>query len=295
MLKFLRPSKNKTQGGPDPAASTLNRLSISPELPITIRLINELPENAKQRIYRSLIPRELLSKFGIDPITWKGPDNEKYVTLKAKSGGIDVYLEARSPFDPDDPFFAIELADNQFNRMDLNLLILSDPNGQRFATDVDGEGRATLFGTMRRNLVAEEKAALAGLAPGQIRRGLRGSAEVLHQLDTFLNVLGHRSLSLEPLTYSSAWLFERRGYAYIQGHQLMDQIHREFQPGGLLHTALDESSPFRSADQWQTVRGRAWAIHDGILDAIGANWDGFRMVRQVGHRANVNTFPDAVY
>ncbi|HET6446587.1 MAG TPA: hypothetical protein VFI27_18610 [candidate division Zixibacteria bacterium] len=295
MLKYLRPSKNITQGEPDPAASTLKRLSISPELPITIRLINELPDNAKQRIYRSLIPRELLSKFGIDPITWKGPDNERYVTLKAETGGIDVYLEARSPFDPEDPFFAIELSDNKFNRMDLNLLILSDPNGQRFATDIDGEGRATLFGTMRRNLVAEEKAALAGLAPGQIRRGLRGSAEVLHQLDTFLNVLGHRSLSLEPLTYSSAWLFERRGYAYIQGHQLMDQIHREFQPGGLLHAALDESSPFRTADQWQTVRGRAWAIHDGILEVLGANWDGLRMVRQVGHRANVNTFPDAVY
>ena len=54
-------------------------------------------------------------------------------------------------------------------------------------------------------------------------------------------------------------------------------------------------TPFRRPDQWQTVRGRAWAIHDGILEVIGKRWDGLRMLKQLGRHAGVNTFPDAVY
>jgi hypothetical protein len=106
--------------------------------------------------------------------------------------------------------------------------------------------------------------------------------------------MGQRAYFLEPLTYASAWVFEKRGFAYVRGHKLMDTIHHEFQPGGALHKALD-GSPFRKTDQWNSVRGRAWAIHDGILDAIDARWDKLRMVKQVGKHAGVNTFPGAVY
>jgi len=100
---------------------------------------------------------------------------------------------------------------------------------------------------------------------------------------------------MDPLTYASAWIFERRGCAYVRGHKLMDDIHREFQPGGLLYQALTGESPFRQPDQWNSVRGRAWAIHDGILEVIDARWDNLRMIKQVGKHAGVETFPDAVY
>jgi hypothetical protein len=43
------------------------------------------------------------------------------------------------------------------------------------------------------------------------------------------------------------------------------------------------------------VRGRAWAIHDGILKALDANWDNIRMVKQIGRQAGVETFPGAKY
>jgi hypothetical protein len=162
MLKYLRPGKRKARTEPDPVASTLRRLSIAPDLPISLRSINELPENAKQRIYRSLIPRDLLIRYDLDPITWKGPDKETYGSLKAKPGSGVVYLKARSPFDPDDPFYVLEISDNKFNRIDLNLIVLSDPDGERFDTDVDSAGKSTLFGTVRRNLVAEERAARSG-------------------------------------------------------------------------------------------------------------------------------------
>jgi hypothetical protein len=118
---------------------------------------------------------------------------------------------------------------------------------------------------------------------------------VFQHVEAFLVTSGHVAYFVEPLTYVSAWLFERRGFAYVRGHKLMDDINREFEPGGRLRLALDGSSPFRQPDQWQTVRGRAWAIHDGILEAIDASWDSLRMIKRVGNHAGVETFPGASY
>ena len=100
--------------------------------------------------------------------------------------------------------------------------------------------------------------------------------------------MAHHAFFLEPLSYVSAWIFEKRGFAYTKGHQLMDIIHKEFQPGGELNKALDGSTPFRQPDQWQTVRGRAWAIHDGIL---GEPFTEVTMYKRIGKPAEVNTAP----
>jgi hypothetical protein len=206
-----------------------------------------------------------------------------------------VGLSVRKPGNPADEFLTLELHDNALNGIDLNFLLLQDPDAPRFATDRDEDGKPTLFGTARRNLAAEEEAKAAGLAPAQVRRGLGASRPVLQHVEAFLVTSGHAAFFLEPLTYASAWLFERRGFAYVRGHKLMDDIHREFDPGGRLHEALDGSSPFRQPDQWRTVRGRAWAIHDGILETIDANWNSLRMIKRVGHHAGVETFPNANY
>jgi hypothetical protein len=271
------------------------QLAQDSSLPITLRQINGLPENAQRRIYRNLLPPRLVGSFSIDPITWKDLEGNTlvYLETKAESGKMDLSVRT-SPKEEDD-FIFIGLADNSFNGIDLELLVLSDPNAPRFQTDRDEIGKPTHFGTARRNLVEEERAMRAGLAPGQVRRGLGGSRLVLGNLDTFMTALGHRAYFLEPLTYVSAWLFERRGFAYVRGHKLMDDIQQGFQPGGCLHNALDGSSPFRQPELWRTVRGRAWAIQDGILEVMEARWDGLRMVKQVGRDAGVETFPDAIY
>ncbi len=135
----------------------------------------------------------------------------------------------------------------------------------------------------------------AGLAPGQTRAGLRASSEVFSHLESFLTLLAHHAYFLEPLSYASAWVFERRGFAYVRGHKLMDEIHEEFQPEGRLNRELNESTSFRAQDHWNSVRGRAWAIHDGILDAMDARWDGLRMIKQVGRNAGADTFPGGEY
>jgi hypothetical protein len=135
----------------------------------------------------------------------------------------------------------------------------------------------------------------AGLAPGQVRAGLRASRLAVQHLEAFMALLGHQIYYGEPLTYAAAILFERRGFSYVSGKRLMEKINREFQPGGDLRQALDGSNPFRQPVQAETIRGRAWAIHDGILDVIGERWDHIRMAKRIGRKAGTNTFPDAVY
>lgn len=295
MFKYLRLKSEPQPTTPDPGSISVNELMGDYTLPISIRTINNLPLPAKQRIYRILIPSALLARFDIHPLTWRGPAGEGYVHLKAEPDTNVVNLSVRDTLDCSDVFFCVELADNAYNGIDLNLLLLNDPASPRFQTDYDDEGHNTLFGTVHRNRAEEERAMRAGLAPGQIRASLGASPSTFERIEAVLAFLGHRALSLEPLTYASAWVFEKRGLAYVRGHKLMDDIHTEFQPGGRLHKALDGSTPFRQPAQWRTVRGRAWAIHDGILSAIDATWNGLRMVKQIGQHANVCTFPEAMY
>lgn len=285
---------------PEPVVPNLGRITLSllegdPSTPFTIKQINELPENIKRRVYRNLIPPLLLTRFDIDPITWRGVNKEPRVFLTAGSGSDKVFISARTSPSDEDEFFALELADNMLNGIDLNLLLLNDPSSPRFNIDRDEHGNPTMFGAVRRNRGEETRAKEAGLAPGQVRNSLSASKLALDQIDAFLSAIGQRAYFLEPLTYASAWVFEKRGFAYVRGHKLMATVHDEFQPGGALHKTLDGSSPFRQPSQWDTVRGRAWAIHDGVLDALESNWDKLRMVRQIGKNAGVNTFPGAVY
>ena len=295
LWKYLQVRRQPEPVVPSEGGLTAEQLARDPSLPITLRQINNLPENAGRRVYRALIPPGLLTRFGIDPVTWKGPNGDQLVELSTDSQAGIVHLLVRQAASTSDGFLRMELADNVINGIDLHWLVIHDPDSPHFGTDYDEMGRPTLFGTARRNLVEEERAMQAGLAPAQVRVGLRGSKLVLQHIEAFLATCGHRAYFLEPLTYVSAWVFERYGFAYVRGHKLMDDIHDEFQLGGRLYQTLDGSTPFRQPDQWRTVRGRAWAIHDGILSAIGETWNGLRMVKQVGRHAGVETFPGAEY
>ncbi len=295
MFRNLRLKREPQKFAPDPLQISIDEIISDPSIPVSIRSINNLPENAKRRLYRSLIPLGLLTRFGVNPRTWRGPNGEEQVELIADPQSGLVKLSAWVGQARDDPFYTVQLEDNSLNGIDLDLLVLSDPHAERYQTDTDEGGAPTEFGTVRRNLAAEEQALRAGLAPGQTRAGLRASSGVFGHLEGFLTLLAHHAYFLEPLSYASAWIFERRGFAYVRGHQLMDQIQQEFQPGGALHAELDGSTPFRADHQWNSVRGRAWAIHDGILEAIEQRWDGLRMIKQVGRHAGVETFPQAAY
>ena len=295
MFRRLRVKTTPKKVGADPDSISINQLIGDASLPVSIKALNSLPDNPKLRLYRTLIPIQVLAKFDINPRTWKNPDKQPQVKLVAEKGTNLVKISAWYGENPQNEFFYLELSDNSYNGIDLNFLIANNPTQEKFQTDIDDQGRETLFGTVHRNLAEEEKAMQAGLAPGQIRAGLRCSQIAMNHIETFLTMMAQHAFFLEPLTYVSAWIFERRGFAYVKGHKLMDTIHKEFQPGGVLHNALDGSTPFRQPGQWKTVRGRAWAIHDGILEVFDNKWDDLRMIKQVGRNAAVNTFPDAVY
>ncbi|MEM6529193.1 MAG: hypothetical protein AAF653_12925, partial [Chloroflexota bacterium] len=155
--------------------------------------------------------------------------------------------------------------------------------------DVDHNGNPTSFGTASRNIPAEIAAMQAGLAPGQVRSGLRVFSQLVPPFEAFIERMGHDMFLIEPLAYHNAVVFERYGFSYVRGLREMKQIHQQFQPGGALHAKLTADNPFRLPDAWRTVRQRSWAIHDGIL---GHPFTGFQMYKRIGHHAGVQTFPD---
>ena len=128
----------------------------------------------------------------------------------------------------------------------------------------------------------------AGLAPGQVRRGLRLLDAVMERVEAFGVLLGHDTVLVEPLAYHNAIMFERHGFYYMQGQREMEWIHSAFSEGGELWMKLDDSLPFRHPDAARSIRGRSWAVHDGIL---GQPWDGVTMIRRLGTRHAVRTAP----
>jgi len=258
----------------------------------SIHQINQLLENTKVGIYRQLLPKAILEKFSIDPDSLCDASGNKVVTFTCPAESRLVEIDVRPEAGFRDPLLYLELTDTRLNQIEVLLFIVNDPSSERFDTDRDWRGERTMFGTLRRNIPEELRAMRAGLAPGQVRRGLRSSRTLMPLFEGFVRRLGHEYYLMEPLAYHNAILFERLGFNYVQGLRKMEWIHSAFQPGGGLHQSLDGSTPFRQPDAWRTARGRSWAIHDGIL---GEAWRGIRMYKRVDRRAGVDTFPDGLY
>ena len=132
----------------------------------------------------------------------------------------------------------------------------------------------------------------AGLTPGQVRHGARLSRRLTTNFEEFVVQLGHDRFHVRPLAYHNAILFERYGFSYALGKGKMEWIQKEFEPGGILFERLDGSTPFRQPGQEKSVRGRSWAIYDGIL---GEPFTDVRMYKRIGIHAGVSTFPHAAW
>ena len=140
----------------------------------------------------------------------------------------------------------------------------------------------------------------AGLFPGQARKGLGLTREVVSVLQFFSRILDIKSVRLEALFYHNAITYERLGFSYFSRFAQMKRIHELFQPGERLFHKLDHSTPFRKPEFAHTVRGRSWAIHDGILDEIDDDvleegWASPVMYQMVAKPRGMITFPDPVY
>jgi hypothetical protein len=229
-------------------------------------------------------------RFGIDPETLT--DEEGAALFAVVPGPSSVELSLRHTPDAEDPLLYLHLADTTSNQIEVVLFVVNDPYAERFDTDRLPDGTSTYFGTQGRNVPEEIRAMKAGLAPGQVRRGLRLTRDVTPILEGFVNALHHDAFYIQPLAYHNAILFERMGFAYALGLGRMEWIHREFNPGGLLSRRLDGSTPFRQSGAGKSVRGRSWAIHDGIM---GMAYDGIKMYKRAGIHAGIVTFPNAAW
>lgn len=253
--------------------------------------LNRLEDAVKEKLYSLLIPEKVFSLFAIDPRDFTNAAGEKVVKVTAPASANFAVIEVRERPDDRDCIFSLEMEDTPLYRIEISFLIINDPRGPRFDIDVDETGRRTKFATVRRNIPEEIKAMQAGLAPGQVRPGLRLFKDFVPLARDFMIAMGQDMVIAEPLTYNTAIIFEYYGFNYIRGRRKMEEINAGFQPGGELYERLDGSTPFRQPGMEKTVRGRAWAIHDGIL---GEPWRGIEMYR-TREPANVCTFPGWVY
>lgn len=255
----------------------------------SLREINALPPGEKERIYARMLPPRLFAVIGLPPGVLRGADGAERIKVIAPRGIGIARIEARLDPAGRDTVFFLELADTHFRQMELSFCIIADPRALRFDVDRDSEGRDNLFTTLGRNIPEEIRAMAAGLFPNQTRRGLHLFGEFFPLFERFVDSLDMEMIVAEPLTYDNAIRYEKYGFDYITGKRLMLEIDREFRPGGLLHRRLDGSTPFRRPGRERTVRGRSWAIHDGIMDEP---WDEVRIYKMVGEHAGVDTFPD---
>lgn len=250
--------------------------------------INRLDELEKNIIYAGLLPDRLLQLLSVDRKTLLNPAGERLVTIIAPSGLSLIRIEVRFRPDSNDSTFFLELSDTQYNQMELAFCMICDPSAPRFDVDLDEQGRINWFASHGRNIPEELRALQAGLFPNQTRRGLRLFSDFFPVFERFTDSLGIEMITAEPLTYDNAIRYEKYGFDYLRGLRLMREIDREFQPGGRYFKKLDGSSMFRRPGMERTVRGRSWAIHDGIMDQP---WDEVQIYKMIGADAGVNTFP----
>lgn len=256
----------------------------------SISQVNALSRDQRAQIYRSLVPLDVVLRFGIDLDTLTTETDSSLFRIDA--GATSVALSLRHAPGAGDPLLYLQLADTAMGQIEVVMFVINDPYAERFHIDYLSDGTPTHFGTQARNISEEIKAMEAGLAPGQVRRGLRLSRDLVPILERFVENLHHDAFYIQPLAYHNAILFERLGFAYALGLGRMEWIHNEFATGGLLQVRLDGATPFRRSGAEGTVRGRSWAIHDGIM---GMPYEGVKMYKRVGVHAGVITFPRAVW
>ncbi|GMR11241.1 MAG: hypothetical protein BMS9Abin28_2069 [Anaerolineae bacterium] len=259
--------------------------------PRSIAAINQLPESQKREIYSRFIPPQLLEQFDITA-SLEDAQARSLAEFRYREGSTDFVIELKHEVEAEDPLFFAHLTDTMNGQIHVLLYIVNDPSSERYDVDRMPDGRRTQFGLELRNLEAEEAAMLAGLAPGQIRRGLRSLAHAVPTFEAFTASLGHSVFFIEPMFYHNAVIFEQYGFAYLKGRRRMEELHRGFQPGGPLAVKLDGSTPFRRASSADSILGRSWAVHDGIGDEP---YTGVTMYKRLGKNAGINTFPDSVW
>jgi hypothetical protein len=241
-------------------------------------------------LFRLLIPKDCFRRFGISPENFQDANAQRRLKVLYRDQGRILNVRIVDLEDQMDPIYSIFIEEYGEDGVGVMGLNINDPRSPRFQVDLDEMGRIPADELSRRRNLPEEISALnAGLAPGQVKKGLRLFGEALQGIEAFATALGKKYVYGEPLAYHNAITYERHGfgYAFRTFQDEMEWINKEFRPPhGILYRRLDASTPFRHPGYHRTVRGRSWAIHDGVL---GRPWSKPWMVKEVGVHAGVRT------
>jgi hypothetical protein len=256
--------------------------------PKTVNGINLLTYDEIRSIYAQVIPPEILQRFNLSADLYDQDGND-LLQLVCRPGSSDAEMSLFHRSNAQDPVLYGHITDTISNQIHILLYIINDPESERFNIDRMPDGTSTMLGAIKRNIEEEIRSMQAGLAPGQIHRGLRLLHPATNQFEKFVQSLGHELYFTEPLFYHTALIFERYGFAYQSGRKLMETISEGFAPGGDLQSRLDGFTPFRQPEAINSIRLRSWAIHDGIL---GEPFTNVTMYKRVGISAGINTSAD---
>jgi len=254
----------------------------------TILSTNALDLAEKRSIYTRLIPQELWMQFNLNH-DLIDPNGNDLLLLNCPTGSNLAEMRLYHEYGYKDPILYGQISDTINGQIHVLLYILNDPESKRFDVDRMPDGSPTRFGILKRNIEAEFAAMRYGLAPGQVRKGLRLLGSAIDSFEDFVSSLGHELYFVEPLYYHNAVIFERYGFRYSKGQRLMERIQKGFAQGGDLLEKLDNSTPFRSPEGANSIRLRSWAIHDKLLEEPFTN---VTMYKQIGKPGQINTCMD---
>jgi acetoin utilization protein AcuC len=286
-----RPNQSKSISEPDlkDGASSEGKIKPSAEgtQAHTISAVNKLPVTEKREIYSRLIPDPLIARFNLSP-DLKDPHGQDLLILNCDPDSAVAEMELYHKPGFPDPVLYGHISDTINGQIHVLFYVLSDPTSPRFDIDRLPDGTPTQYGTQVRNLEAEAAAMEYGLAPGQIRRGLRLLGPAIQSFESFITSLEQEFYFAEPLYYHNAAIFEGYGLGYEKGRRLMERIHAGFEEGGDLRAKLDGSTPFRQPHAANSIRLRSWALHDNLM---GEPFTGVTMYKHVNKSSDLNTCP----
>ena len=259
--------------------------------PSTISSISHLDSPVQREIFSHLIPDELRQRFHLGA-DFKDENGRDLLQINCPDGSPTAEMSLFHQYGFQDPVLYGHITDTLNAQIHVLLYVINDPFSPRFDVDRLPDGTPTNFGTQHRNIEAELGALRFGLAPGQIRRGLRLLEAAIMAFERFVARLGNDLFFVQPLYYHNAIIFERYGFAYEIGRKLMEDIQAGFSDQGRFFACLDGSTPFRQPGFQHSIRLRSWAIHDGLM---GFPYTDVTMYKRVGKHAEVNTCPGCAW
>lgn len=224
-----------------------------------------------------LLPDELLARFNLPRPPRFGTTREEVFSLNRTEGHPGLRLEVWPEPACPDPGYVLELKFNFLGIPEIIWIAASDIAAPRF--DVDALGKLPLGPEPGlRNIKEEVRAMEWGLAPNQVRPGLHVLRESFACVDRYLAALKVNMVTLSAMAYHNAVEYQHLGFTLKSGEELMSAIEEGFAPGGRLRARLDSSTPFRKPENAETLLGRSWAIHDGIM---GDEWFAPELIRVI--------------